>query len=140
MNNRLLPILTMWFCALACTAQSFDLKKQHDSLYYLNGWQLPYPVYQYQTGDVDGDGRTDAIVGVIKSTRFIPKKHDAFLFSRVSTARHDHCGWALSWADCLRISALWMVAYVPSSRLATGDTWWPTTAGADSAWPSTTIL
>ena len=64
----------MWFCALACTAQSFDLKKQHDSLYYLNGWRLPYPVYQYQTGDVDGDGRTDAIVGVIKSTRFYPEK------------------------------------------------------------------
>ena len=85
MNNRLLPILTMWFCAIVCSAQSFDLKKQHDSLYYLNGWRLPYPVYQYQTGDVDGDGRTDAIVGVIKSTRFYPEKaRRIFIFKNVN--------------------------------------------------------
>ena len=35
-------------------------------------WPLPYPVYQFQTGDVDGDGKTDAMVGVIKSTRYFP--------------------------------------------------------------------
>ena len=46
----------MCFGTLICKAQSFELKKQNDSLYYLNGWRLPYPVYQYQTGDVDGDG------------------------------------------------------------------------------------
>lgn len=37
-------------------------------------WKLPYPVYQFQTGDVDGDGKTDAMVGVIKSTRYFPEK------------------------------------------------------------------
>lgn len=37
-------------------------------------WPLPYPVYQFQTGDVDGDGKTDAMVGVIKSTRYFPEK------------------------------------------------------------------
>lgn len=35
-------------------------------------WTLPYPVYQFQTGDVDGDGSIDALVGVIKPTRFYP--------------------------------------------------------------------
>ena len=34
----------------------FTLKKVNDSLYWLNDWQLPYPVYQFQTGDVNGDG------------------------------------------------------------------------------------
>lgn len=35
-------------------------------------WSLPYPVYQFQTGDVDGNGSIDALVGVIKPTRFYP--------------------------------------------------------------------
>ena len=48
--------------------QGFKLRKEHDSLYWLNDWRLPYPVYQFQTGDVDGDGRADAMVGVVKST------------------------------------------------------------------------
>lgn len=37
-------------------------------------WALPYPVYRLETGDVDGDGNTDALVGVIKGTRFHPEK------------------------------------------------------------------
>ena len=32
--------------------------------------KLPYPVYRFCTGDVDGDGSMDALVGVIKKTRF----------------------------------------------------------------------
>lgn len=55
---------------LICMAGPFTLHKTHDSLYYLNEWRLNYPVYQFQTGDVDGDGKTDALVGVIKKTRF----------------------------------------------------------------------
>jgi len=31
---------------------------------------LPYPVYRFCTGDVDRDGSEDALVGVIKKTRF----------------------------------------------------------------------
>ena len=54
--------------------EGFTLRKEHDSLYWLNDWRLPYPVYQFQTGDVDGDGRVDAMVGVVKSTRFYPEK------------------------------------------------------------------
>ena len=65
--------------------QGFSLRKEHDSLYILNDWLLPYPVYQFQTGDVDGDGQQDAMVGVIKGTRFYPKKgRRLFIFKRVN--------------------------------------------------------
>lgn len=56
----------------------FSLLKENDSLYYLtidvdndsDKWELPYPVYQFQTADIDHNGVDDALVGVIKSTRF----------------------------------------------------------------------
>ena len=55
-------------------AQTFALLRHTDSLYVLtlgsDRWVLPYPVYQFQTGDVDGDDVEEALVGVIKSTRF----------------------------------------------------------------------
>ena len=56
------------------TRGGFTLKKAHDSLYWLNDWKLPYPVYQFQVGDIDGDGHEDAMVGVVKATRFYPEK------------------------------------------------------------------
>lgn len=57
---------------------SFSLLKENDSLYYLtiasannlDKWKLPYPVYQFQTGDIDGNGIEDAMIGVVKPTRF----------------------------------------------------------------------
>ena len=60
----------------------FSLREINDTLYVLelrsgsqvSEWRLPYPVYQFQTGDVDGDGKTDALVGVIKTTRYDPEK------------------------------------------------------------------
>ena len=67
------------------TRGNFTLRKAHDSLYFLNDWRLPYPVYQFQTGDVNGDGSTDAMVGVIKSTRFYPEKaRRLFIFKQVN--------------------------------------------------------
>ena len=67
------------------TRGNFTLRKVHDSLYWLNDWRLPYPVYQFQTGDVDGDGREDAMVGVIKATRFYPEKaRRLFIFKEVN--------------------------------------------------------
>jgi hypothetical protein len=33
---------------------------------------LPWPVYQFQMGDIDGDNITDLFVGVIKSCRYDP--------------------------------------------------------------------
>ncbi|WP_299257156.1 hypothetical protein [uncultured Aquimarina sp.] len=54
------------------------LVKKHDSLYYIqiksdsliDSWKLPYPVYQFQIGDVNANGKKDILVGVIKTTRF----------------------------------------------------------------------
>lgn len=69
----------------AQTKGAFTLKKVHDSLYWLNDWKLPYPVYQFQVGDVDGDGREDAMVGVVKATRFYPEKaRRLFIFKLVN--------------------------------------------------------
>ncbi len=65
--------------------EGFTLRKANDSLYWLNGWRLPYPVYQFQTGDVDGNGTTDAMVGVVKSTRYYPEKgRRLFIFKLVN--------------------------------------------------------
>jgi ribosomal protein L21E len=33
-------------------------------------WELPYPVYQFKTGDINQDGKEDIMVGVIKTTHF----------------------------------------------------------------------
>ena len=81
----------LWAVSSLMAQNPFTLKKEHDSLYWLNDWRLPYPVYQFQTGDVDGDGRADAMVGVVKSTRFYPEKaRRLFIFKQViSTAAHS---------------------------------------------------
>lgn len=65
-------IFLLWFVCgtLTCMAGTFTLHKTHDSLYYLNEFRLPYPVYRFCTGDVNGDGSPDALVGVVKKTRF----------------------------------------------------------------------
>ena len=53
----MIRIFLLWLVALPCMAQTYELRKEHDSLYWLNEWRLPYPVYQFQTGDVNGDGK-----------------------------------------------------------------------------------
>ena len=65
------------FCIVA-QAQTFSLQVQNDSLAYLvlktdstvDRWRLSFPVYRLCVGDVDGDGSQDAMVGVVKTTRF----------------------------------------------------------------------
>ena len=79
-EKGILVIIGSWFMAMGCQAQ-FTLDRQTDSLYVLtlttdstcNQWRLPYPVYRMETGDVDGNGTTEALVGVIKPTRFYPE-------------------------------------------------------------------
>ena len=71
---------------MACqaSAQDFCLHKVNDSLYWLNDWRLPYPVYRFDTGDINGDGSKDAIVGVVKATRFYREKgRRIFIFKQV---------------------------------------------------------
>ena len=90
MKTRLIILLAGIMGMLQVQAQTetrgnFTLRKVNDSLYWINDWRLPYPVYQFQTGDVDGDGREDAMVGVIKSTRFYPEKaRRLFIFKLVN--------------------------------------------------------
>ena len=80
----------------------FELRREHDSLYWLNDWRLPYPVYQFQTGDIDGDGSVDAMVGVIKGTRFYPEKaRRLFIFKQIDG--HTAAGKA-----CKKARPLWL--------------------------------
>lgn len=39
---------------------------------FFSKWDLPYPVFHVEVGDVDGNGTDEIIVGVIKATRFDP--------------------------------------------------------------------
>lgn len=80
--------VSCWLLALTASAQQFTLETKNDTLHVLvlttdstvSRWQLPYPVYQFTTGDVDGDGSTDALVGVEKATRFYPMGRRLFIF------------------------------------------------------------
>ncbi len=75
-------LLLMLFVCTTTRAQTFTLESVNDSLHYVvlrtdsteDRWRLPYPVYQFQTGDINGDGLDDCMVGVVKSTRYYPEK------------------------------------------------------------------
>lgn len=62
----------------AVRAQRFEIVTVHDSLSLLilntadhsDTLSLPYPVYQFCTADLTGDGLQEAVVGVEKPTRF----------------------------------------------------------------------
>ena len=61
-------------------AQRFNVRTVCDSLSYIelhtdsttDCWPLRFPVYRWCTGDVDGDGTDEVLVGVTKTTRFDP--------------------------------------------------------------------
>ena len=80
-NGYWLLAIGYWLTAIGCQAQTFSIERQTDSLYVLtlttdstrNQWRLPYPVYRMETADVDGNGTIEALVGVIKPTRFYPE-------------------------------------------------------------------
>ena len=82
--------LRFWFL-LSLTSPAVEahsqyiLRQENDSLYWLGDWRLPYPVYRFCMGDVDGDGSEDALVGVVKSTRYYPEKgRRLFIFHLVN--------------------------------------------------------
>lgn len=78
---RILPLLLL-LCAHQAQAQTFRLEQESDSLSYLtlttgehtDRYRLPYPILNWCTGDVDGDGKEDALVMVVKSTRYDPRE------------------------------------------------------------------
>lgn len=79
MFRHVLNLLVLLSLPLRCEAQdaTFRLDTISDTLHVLRigdgeGWKLPFPVYRMETGDVDGDGSVDAIVGVVKPTRYDP--------------------------------------------------------------------
>ena len=87
----LLTCCLLWSAAVDLSlirAQSFSLETKNDTLHALvlktdstvSRWKLPYPVYRFCTGDVDGDGQTDALVGVEKATRYYPMGRRLFIF------------------------------------------------------------
>lgn len=108
-----LPLLTVWLPAMPCGAQTFALERVSDSLHVLvlkqdgavSRHQLPWPVYRFCCGDLNGDGIEEAMVGVIKGTRYYPEKarrlfiyknyhghvRPLWLGSRLGGILHDFC-------------------------------------------------
>ena len=100
-NRTITTVITAWLLMLlpmggrsqepGVRSQEYELRKENDSLYWLSvkggrksdEWRLAHPVYQFQTGDVDGDGSEDAIVGVIKKTRYFPVGKRLFIFKQI---------------------------------------------------------
>ena len=100
-NRTIITVITAWLLMLmpmggrsqetGGRSQEYELRKENDSLYWLgvkggrksDEWRLAHPVYQFQTGDVDGDGSEDAIVGVIKKTRYFPVGKRLFIFKQI---------------------------------------------------------
>ena len=100
-NRTIITVITAWLLMLmpmggrsqetGVRSQEYELRKENDSLYWLgvkggrksDEWRLAHPVYQFQTGDVDGDGSEDAIVGVIKKTRYFPMGKRLFIFKQI---------------------------------------------------------
>lgn len=58
-------------------SDTFALERVADTLSVLtlgeDRWLLPFPVYRFEVADVNGDGSADAIVGVVKATRYDPE-------------------------------------------------------------------
>ena len=107
-NRTIITVITAWLLMLmpmmgrsqearvqspetGVRSLGYELRKENDSLYWLgvkggrkaDEWRLAHPVYQFQTGDVDGDGSEDAIVGVIKKTRYFPVGKRLFIFKQI---------------------------------------------------------
>lgn len=86
---------------LSAEAQTFLLHQPTDSTAILtlttdstaDYWRIAHPTYRFCTGDIDGDGTDEALVGVVKRTRFDRKQgRRLFIYKNVDG----------------RIRALWM--------------------------------
>lgn len=77
MNRWLVTMVWIVACWAVNAQATFSLSErglvlESDTL--RDEWPLPYPIYRFCTGDIDGDGSEDALVGVVKATRFYPEE------------------------------------------------------------------
>ncbi len=94
-RHCILCLLCLSAFTLDTKSQTFTLDIRTDSMAYLvlhdsishevlSRWRLPYPTYGFCTGDVNRDGSLDALVGVVKPTRFNPvMARRLFVFKQV---------------------------------------------------------
>ena len=54
---------------------------------------MPYPVYQFDYGDITGNGVPEIIVGVIKPTRFDPKPDKRLFIYRIADEAYIRPLW-----------------------------------------------
>ena len=109
-NGILLVLLTIVLAACHSTpTESFRwdggvvrLDRIHDSLSFiryerqgqeLSSWRLPYPVYRFDWGDVNGDGVPEIAVGVIKPTRFFPEPDKRLFLFKLYNGKHIRPLW-----------------------------------------------
>ena len=88
--KKLLPLLC---CAFILIGTRNDIRRNSvynptdavaNSSLFTIPFTLNYPVYRFCIGDVDGDGSMDALVGVIKKTRFHREEgRRIFIFKQV---------------------------------------------------------
>ena len=79
-----------------------SLNKKSDSLYVIHlntdqpsnsTWKLPYHVYQFDYGDITGNGIPEIVVGVIKPTRFDPKPDKRLFIYRIADETYIRPLW-----------------------------------------------
>lgn len=51
------------------SVKAIATRRLHEKINW-SEWEIDYPVYNIETGDVDGNGTDDILVGVIKKTKF----------------------------------------------------------------------
>ena len=85
-----------------CNGGVVRLDQVNDSLHFLrflrndsvvSEWRLKYPVYQLDHGDLDGDGKEEIAVGVIKSTRYFKNKGKRLFIFQLNSYDHIRPLW-----------------------------------------------
>lgn len=82
---------------IKCNGGIVRIDRMHDSLNFLRFIKndsvvsevcFPYPVYQLDYGDLNGDGKDEIAIGVIKSTRYFKNKGKRLFIYQINS--HDH--------------------------------------------------
>lgn len=82
--------------------RNIRIERYNDSLYVmrhteagklLSKWELPYPVYRFDCGDLTGNGIPEIAVGVIKPTRYFPLPDKRLFLFKLYKGRHIRPLW-----------------------------------------------